>query len=441
MVFKGALRVVKNVTNGYSDAEAKVRTATNSENVIPSGAQMHELAQMSYNHEEFVDIVSMLDKRLNDKGKYWRHVYKSLVVVEYLLHSGSPKVAQYFRDNIYIIKTLTEFQHTDDSGRDVGQDVRVRARELSRLLADDKSLAETRRRRKQMHDRMAGRRVNESGNEEQETEKKRSLPPRKLPSQEEQDVQRALKLSEQEEAERRRRLKEQGKDGSLFDDPKAAPSNLIDLTVDESQPWQLQPQFTSIPPQMTMVSSVYDPSAVQAQFTAFDPYAQQAQYEAMLQAEYARQQAEAAQQQQYYALQMQAAQLQATQFQPLVPQKTAVYGSNNPFAQPHPSSSPVPPAPRATHAYSSPPPSASATPALVHGHQRPPSSASVSSHASSLPPRTPISARADALAAVLGTSTGPGGIDTFGNVGSLRYGSSAFSSAAQQRTGAAFAVF
>jgi len=145
------------------------------------------------------------------------------VVVEYLLHSGSPKVAQYFRDNIYIIKTLTEFQHTDDSGRDVGQDVRVRARELSRLLADDKSLAETRRRRKQMHDRMSGRQVNESANEEQGTEKKRSVPPRKQPSQEEQDVQRALKLSEQEEAERRRRLKEQGKDGPLFDDPKAAP--------------------------------------------------------------------------------------------------------------------------------------------------------------------------------------------------------------------------
>ncbi|KAI9431683.1 ENTH-domain-containing protein [Lactarius psammicola] len=425
MVLKGALRVVKNVTNGYSDAEAKVRSATNSENVIPSGAQMHELAQMSYNHEDFVDIVSMLDKRLNDKGKYWRHVYKSLVVVEYLLHSGSPKVAQYFRDNIYIIKTLTEFQHTDDSGRDVGQDVRVRARELSRLLADDKSLAETRSRRKQMHDRMAGRRVGENANEE----KQRPVPPRKQPSQEEQDIQRALKLSEQEEAERRRRLKEQGKDSSLFDDPKAAPSNLIDLTVDESQPWQLQPQFTSIPPQMTMVSSVYDPSAVQAQFTAFDPYAQQAQYEAMLQAEYARQQAEAAQQQQqYYALQM-----QATQFQPLVPQKTAVYGSNNPFAQ---SPSPVP-TPGPTYAYSSPP-SASATPALVHGYPRPPSSASVSSHASSLPPRTPISARADALAAVLGTSTGPGGIDTFGNVGSLRYGSSALGSAAQQRTGAVF---
>ena len=112
-------------------------------------------------------------------------------------------------------------------------------------------------------------------------------------------------------------------------------SDLIDLTVDESEPWQLQPQFTSIPPQMTMVSSVYDPSAVQAQFTAFDPYAQQAQYEAMLQAEYARQQAEAAQQQQYYALQMQATQFQAAQFQPVVPQKTAVHGCVLPLCPVH----------------------------------------------------------------------------------------------------------
>jgi epsin len=75
--------------------------------------------------------------------------------------------------------------------------------------------------------------------------------------------------------------------------------------------------------------SMYDPSAVQAQFTSYDPYAQQAQYEALLQAEYARQQAEAAeqlqQQQQYYAMQFQAAQFQAAQAPqpPLASQKTA----------------------------------------------------------------------------------------------------------------------
>lgn len=49
MVFKGALRAVKNVTNGYSDVEAKVRAVTSNDGVIPSGALMQELAQLSYN--------------------------------------------------------------------------------------------------------------------------------------------------------------------------------------------------------------------------------------------------------------------------------------------------------------------------------------------------------------------------------------------------------
>lgn len=109
-----------------------------------------------------------------------------------------------------------------------------------------------------------------------------------------------------------------------------------------------------------------------------------------------------------------------------------VPSSNNPFASNHfigqPTSSPVP-TPQLPQSTSIP--SAASTPALVQG--RPLSSASISSGASSLPPRTPISARADALSAVL-ASTGPGGIDTFGNVGSLRYGGSDFGRTAQ-RTG------
>ena len=42
----------------------------------PSGTQMNEIAQMTYNQQDFVEIMEMLDKRLNDKGKNWRHVFK-----------------------------------------------------------------------------------------------------------------------------------------------------------------------------------------------------------------------------------------------------------------------------------------------------------------------------------------------------------------------------
>ena len=62
----------------------------------------------------------MLDKRLNDKGKNWRHVLKSLKVLDYCLHEGSELVVTWARKNVYIIKTLREFQYADEDGKDVG---------------------------------------------------------------------------------------------------------------------------------------------------------------------------------------------------------------------------------------------------------------------------------------------------------------------------------
>lgn len=70
---------------------------------------------------DFYEIMDMLDKRLNDKGKNWRHVLKSLKVLDYCLHEGSELVVTWARKNVYIIKTLREFQYVDEEGRDVGQ--------------------------------------------------------------------------------------------------------------------------------------------------------------------------------------------------------------------------------------------------------------------------------------------------------------------------------
>jgi epsin len=46
---------------------------------------------------DFVEIMEMLDKRLNDKGKNWRHVFKSLTLLDYILHTGSENCVLYFR--------------------------------------------------------------------------------------------------------------------------------------------------------------------------------------------------------------------------------------------------------------------------------------------------------------------------------------------------------
>jgi len=66
----------------------------------------------------------MLDKRLNDKGKNWRHVLKALKVLDYCLHEGSELVVTWAKQNLFVIKTLREFQYIDEDGRDVGQNGR-----------------------------------------------------------------------------------------------------------------------------------------------------------------------------------------------------------------------------------------------------------------------------------------------------------------------------
>ncbi|KAG2185260.1 hypothetical protein INT44_002050 [Umbelopsis vinacea] len=153
---KGVLRSVKNYAKGYSDIQIKVREATSNDSWGPSGTLMNEIANATHNPQDFLEIMDMIDKRLNDKGKNWRHVFKALTVLDYCLHVGSENVVLYAKENAYVVKTLREFQHIDDGGRDVGGNVRQKAKDISSLLMDDARLKEERSSRTQMRDRMAG---------------------------------------------------------------------------------------------------------------------------------------------------------------------------------------------------------------------------------------------------------------------------------------------
>lgn len=67
---------------------------------------MAEIADLTYNVVAFTEIMQMLWKRLNDHGKNWRHVYKALVLLEYLIKTGTEKVAHQCKENIFSIQTL-----------------------------------------------------------------------------------------------------------------------------------------------------------------------------------------------------------------------------------------------------------------------------------------------------------------------------------------------
>ncbi|KAJ7233749.1 epsin domain-containing protein [Mycena rebaudengoi] len=360
---KGAVRVVKNYTKGYSDTQSKVRDATSNDPWGPSGTQMNEIAQMTYNQGDFVEIMEMLDKRLNDKGKNWRHVFKSLTLLDYLLHQGSENVIIYFKDNLYVIKTLKEFQYVDEDGKDQGGNVRAKAKDITSLLQDEGRLRTERRARASMRERMVrgggageegefdenaargggmgdenGSRRGRQGTDDEMRraieESKKSLRQEQMTA-EEKDLAQAIKLSEEEEAKRKRGVEESNAK-SLFDEANQLPppvSNnpfpFLDAPPPQQQQFQLQPQFTSIQPQFTS----FNPYQQQADMEA--EYMRQQQQQAFIQQQQQQQQAQQEEwmrQQQMMQQQQQQEEWMRQQQQQLLPQPTG-FGSNNPFAQ------------------------------------------------------------------------------------------------------------
>ncbi|OIW24470.1 hypothetical protein CONLIGDRAFT_98227 [Coniochaeta ligniaria NRRL 30616] len=197
--------------------------------------------------------MDMLDKRLNDKGKNWRHVLKALKVLDYCLHEGSELVVTWAKQNLFIIKTLREFQYIDEDGRDVGQNVRVASKELTSLLLDEERLRAERSDRKTWKSRVTGleeyeprhsepsqprrpRQMRPQHTDEEDAEYKLAIEASKYQEEEDRrkresrtgggfsddddDLAKAIKLSKEEE-ERRRRELEDNNATSLFDDEPA----------------------------------------------------------------------------------------------------------------------------------------------------------------------------------------------------------------------------
>uniref|UniRef100_A0A8C2ZN60 Epsin 3a n=1 Tax=Cyclopterus lumpus TaxID=8103 RepID=A0A8C2ZN60_CYCLU len=149
-------RQMKNMVNNFTEAEVKVREATSNDPWGPPCSLMSEIADLTFNAVAFTEVLGMIWKRLNDHGKNWRHVYKALTLMDYLIKTGSERVAQECRENIYTIQTLRDFQHIDRDGLDQGAHVREKAKHLVALLKDEEKLKKERSQALKTKTRMAG---------------------------------------------------------------------------------------------------------------------------------------------------------------------------------------------------------------------------------------------------------------------------------------------
>ncbi|XP_069463076.1 epsin-1 isoform X8 [Ambystoma mexicanum] len=199
-------RQMKNIVHNYSEAEIKVREATSNDPWGPSSSLMSEIADLTYNVVAFSEIMSMVWKRLNDHGKNWRHVYKAMTLMEYLIKTGSERVAQQCKENIYAIQTLKDFQYVDRDGKDQGVNVREKAKQLVSLLKDDERLKEERTHALKTKEKLAQTSTSSSASSTANpaTEAEQAWP--QSSGEEELQLQLALAMSK-EEAEQEERIR------------------------------------------------------------------------------------------------------------------------------------------------------------------------------------------------------------------------------------------
>ncbi|GMM56359.1 epsin [Maudiozyma humilis] len=368
-------RSAKNVFKGYSSAQVLVRDATANDDRGTNIGALQEIAARTYDSVAFFEIMDMLDKRLNDKGKYWRHVVKALTVLDYLVRFGSENCVLWCKENLYVIKTLKEFRYLDDTGYDQGQIIRVKATDLTSLLADDERL---RGERRHNQSRNYGRRRNDAPanppdyNDAESPRRRRANsragysrpegPPRSSTT-EDDDLRRAIEESKrtvEEDDERRKQIAQYEDEDPEFQaalqlsKEEEELKRLQDMQRLQQQQYLLQQQTGVAAPQDTGVYvdmfgnpiSAQEYNEYQQQQTLWEQ--QQQQQQQMAQQQYAAQQQQLQQQQmmeQQQQMQMQQQQMmeqERLQQQQMQQQQQAQYaaqmqqpmetGSNNPFA-------------------------------------------------------------------------------------------------------------
>ncbi|KAL6722446.1 hypothetical protein Aduo_017571 [Ancylostoma duodenale] len=132
---------VHTMVMNYTEAENLVYEATNEDPWGPTGPQMKEIANYTFQYEGFHQVMNLLWKRmLEDNKTAWRRVYKSLTLLNHLLFHGSERVIGNARDHTFQMRVLEHYKYVDDRGRDQGLNVRHRVKLILELLGDDDKL-------------------------------------------------------------------------------------------------------------------------------------------------------------------------------------------------------------------------------------------------------------------------------------------------------------
>ena len=95
-----------------TELEKKIAEACCNKPWGASSTMLAEIAQATYNYQEYPVVMAQVWKRVGESTKVWRVVYKALNLLEFLIRNGSERCVEDARDHMYQLRSLQNLQHT-----------------------------------------------------------------------------------------------------------------------------------------------------------------------------------------------------------------------------------------------------------------------------------------------------------------------------------------
>ncbi|KAJ3695082.1 hypothetical protein LUZ60_000459 [Juncus effusus] len=139
-VFDQTVREIKREVNlkvlKVPEIEQKVLDATDDEPWGPHGSALSEIAHATKKFSECQMIMNVLWTRLTEGSARWRHAYKALTVIEYLIANGSERAVDDILEHSSQISVLSKFEYVEPNGKDTGINVRKKVETIMNLVND-----------------------------------------------------------------------------------------------------------------------------------------------------------------------------------------------------------------------------------------------------------------------------------------------------------------
>ncbi|KAH8740779.1 hypothetical protein FG386_002741 [Cryptosporidium ryanae] len=154
-VSKKVKKTASQIVNPLTPLEKLLKEATSNTNWGCSSTILNEISRSMVDYHDYIVVQHCICDCLNQKPSKWRKIYKTLILIEYLLKNGLERFIDDTKENIYRIRSLQDFYYNEE-GRDKGAGIRDKSKYILNLLNDPLVLKNERKKAKENRSKYIG---------------------------------------------------------------------------------------------------------------------------------------------------------------------------------------------------------------------------------------------------------------------------------------------